>query len=279
LPYFFARSLHEKLGQSFFIALGAANLYGWIAYTIYDNIIDDAAQIPFLPLANVCLREVVMAYGGKQIPQEFRPALMQMMDVMEAANTWEVAETRVIIKGDEISLPVALPDYGDYRLLADKSFGHALGPLTVLAKLGFSDGAAEMELATKLFRHYLIARQLNDDAHDWQDDFKKGQLNSVGVIVLKQWQASNSGEPGPTIRTGIILPQLQEIFWRQTIKEAAQLILLHTDLVRQYSQRLAVIKNGQFVETMLQPLELAARQALDESSRAQDFLTAFQPFN
>lgn len=261
LPYWFAQACELPEQNNLLTNLGAANLYGWIAYTIYDNVMDEARQVQSLPLANVCLREVVSIYQ-KHTPQPFHELLTHVLDQQEAVNLWELTETR--------NWPQQLPNYGDYSVLADKSFGHALGPLAVLSHLGFANDSADMNLAIKMFRHYLIARQLNDDAHDWQADFRQGQVNSVAAYLLRF--AGN--QPGQA-DVAQILPQLQELFWQQTINEVSELVLHHTFLARDYSQQLSTIKNNAFFLDILKPLEAAANRAVKESTLAKDFLASY----
>lgn len=264
LPYWFANAcgsleLNDRR-EMIAIDLGVANMYGWMAYTIYDNIIDETKDIDLLPLANICLREVVQTYR-QQTKAEFWPLYQKTLDQQEAANWWEIKYAR--------TQRAELPDYGNYAILADKSFGHALGPLAILSESGYSVDATETTITSELFRHYLIARQLNDDAHDWQTDLHKGQINSVATLVLQQW----GGEIEKWSET---LPQLQDLFWHHTIHDISRLILHHTQQVRELRQQLAFMQDDTFLENMIQPLEQAAVKAVEQSTKARDFLANYK---
>jgi hypothetical protein len=270
LPCFFADACKErdKFNQEFLARLGAAGLYGWIAYTIYDDIMDEARETELLPLANICLRETIIIYNTLEIG--FQPVFERVIDKMESANAWELANTRTTATD-------SLPDYGDYGILADKSLGHILGPLAVVYKLGFKAASSPELLATeRLFRDYLIARQLNDDAHDWQNDLQKGQVNSVAALILRDWRKQQTGKT-ESADFGLILPDLQRLFWNETIHEVGRLILRHTGEARQQAGQLEFLENHVFLETILEPLERAVSKAETESAKAADFLRSYRP--
>jgi hypothetical protein len=273
LPYWFASSLNQfkEVEEHLLQACAAANLYGWIAYTIYDNIIDEAKQIDLLPLANVCLRQVITVFST-ELDSGFDPLFQTIMDKMEAANAWESAQGKILIQGSNLTLPQALPHYRDYTVLADKSFGHILGPLAVPYSLGYEIDSPEMEQVQQLFRHCLIARQLNDDAHDWQDDLKTGQLTSVATLLLQQAQGRGIIDKAISPEQ---FPALQELFWQETIHQVSELILQHIKQARALAQNFSVMIDYLWLERLLDPLEHAARQATEQAGKAKDFLTTY----
>jgi hypothetical protein len=60
LPYFFKKSLGSfasSVTDECISNLGAANMFGWMAYTIYDDFLDGEGSVALLPVANICLRE------------------------------------------------------------------------------------------------------------------------------------------------------------------------------------------------------------------------------
>jgi len=44
------------------ILLGQANVLGWLAYTIYDDFLDEEGKPELLPLANMYLRRLIYIY-------------------------------------------------------------------------------------------------------------------------------------------------------------------------------------------------------------------------
>src|SRR5690606_4892465 len=85
----------------------------------------------------------------------------------------------------------------------------------------------------EFFKHYIIARQLNDDAHDWEEDMEKGHINSVGALIVKKWIASSSRhhlERGINLRNK---KALQHLLWDgEVIDEVCREIEEHTEKAR-----------------------------------------------
>src|SRR3989344_5146409 len=150
--------------------LAEANLCGWMAYRVYDDLMDGEGQAKMLPAANWSLLSLSRIYLFLGILDPRLSKLFSLtMDRIEAANAWEQSRK---------SNPV----------LAQKSFGAALPALGVLL-LGHSPPSSLLYKQTrKFFWHYLFARQLNDDAHDWQTDLERGQVNFAAAIMLKQFK-------------------------------------------------------------------------------------------
>jgi hypothetical protein len=268
LPQQFKQALGASGGSvadSEIIQLGLANLYGWMAYTIYDDILDNTPNPQLLPWANVCLREVTRIYeaGTGEIPSIFH----SVMDKLDAANTWEVCYTQL---GQD-----QLPDYEDLSQLAEKSFGHALGPLRILNTLGYSQQSPEFQGVKNFFLHYLIARQLNDDAHDWQEDLNRGQINAVGAMALRQWQEDNIGEKVTAANVAAAIPGLQKLFWEQIIFQACDLITEHLNQAKQSLAGVTIIEQPAILLDLLKPLEKAVEQARSETKRTKEFLEAY----
>ena len=154
----------QKLVQQ----LALANLCGWISYRIYDDILDRENITPYLPCANLFLRNLSAIYyeidiylpGSKTI-------FTSMMDRLESANAWEQKYCRFLPLIKDIYIP-EIPDYGDYKKISDRSLGYAIGPLILLHHSGYSPGSKESAITLRIFENYLIARQISDDAHDWK---------------------------------------------------------------------------------------------------------------
>lgn len=268
LPFFFAASLGNtarKVPHELVVSLCLANLYGWMAYTIYDDFLDDEGDPKLLSFANVCLRELAgiflqvgNTYGG------FSRIFTKTMDKLDSTNAWEIAHCRMKNTRD-------IPDYGNFSRLAERSFGHALGPLAILSSLGYSAASTEIKHAKKFFEEYLIARQLNDDAHDWEKDLNMGHINSVGAMLL-----GRSGKKTvPKILAKEDIAALQKLFWNETIDKTAEEILARGRSARKHLQKMKSVKDRALFEKMLLPVENAAKEALREKERTLAFLKAY----
>ncbi len=269
LPYFFADSLGmtgKKVSPDAIHSLCLANLYGWIAYTIYDDFLDDEGEPRLLSLANVCLRELTEIFFriGEQSP-DFLKIFTETMDKLDSANTWEVTHCRT--KNTR-----AIPDYGNFARLADRSLGHALGPFALLCLLGFSKNSSEFRSARTFFKHYLIARQLNDDAHDWEEDVKQGHINAVGAELLRR--LGKNALPDKFSKRDLRL--MQKIFWNEAIPAIAGKILSSGTSARNSLKKMKTLRDTALFEKLLAPLERSANEALAEKERTLAFLKAFR---
>ena len=184
--------------------LSLANLYGWMAYDIYDDVLDGDENASSIPCANFFLRALTEIYStlAVQIPgmaHLFRTTMNRIDD----ANAWE----------QKYCCFPAIPSFGDYHTLADRSIGHAMGPLAELLIAGYSADSVEYKNVELFFRHYLIARQIHDDAHDWVEDLLRGRVTSVGTLVLARFKERYSDKEVITL-PGALMPELRAFLER-----------------------------------------------------------------
>ena len=276
-PYYSYLSLGnaERLAtDELLIALGAANFYGWMAYTIYDDFLDEEGQPEFLPLANVCLRELTLVYAALD---RDKPGVLlffsQIMDALEAANTWETSLARARFENSILKIK-QIPDYGDLLSLSDRSLGHALGPLTMLHFWGYTAASPEAEKILTFFRHYIVARQLNDDVHDWEADLGRGHITSVVALILKAWQRQRIGELGFNKEKD--LPALQNLFWFEVVADVSRIILAELGLARQSLKELGLVSSTVYFERLLIPLEQATAKVKKEQEEVIKFLRTYK---
>jgi hypothetical protein len=275
LPYFFSQTLTSKktLSQKLLQILGEANLYGWLAYTIYDNILDNDSGPELLPIANTCLRELVTLYT-KILPPDGLQLFQDLMDKMEQANAWEyihnkITKVKIITKRNILQYP--------QNLLSDKSLPHAFGPISILLKIGFNLNAPEIQQTLSFFKNYLAARQLNDDAHDWQEDLNKGFLNSVSYSLLDTYFKSH-----PKLTTLNLLNKkssLQKLFWKSHIFSVADEIntyLQNAQAALNQLEHLQIINDRKYFEKLLKPLKQSTQQIISNQKEIGSFLTSFQ---
>lgn len=277
LPYLFQKALGkngEKVSNKIIISLGAANLYGWIAYTIYDDFLDGEGVSEMLPVANIALRELTKIFCDiASTSNGFEKLFNSIMDKIENANAWEISNCRMVIADGEIDIKnFKLPKFGNLDVLAHKSLGHALGPLAVLFSLGFSEKSLESKHLLAFFTYYLIARQLNDDAHDWEEDLKKGHITPVGALLLKKIKLKNKISRKKYTK---LLPQLQEIFWDETIVDVCRLIENNLKKARKSLKSVSTITDSSFFEELLIPLDKTILQTREERQRTIQFISSY----
>ena len=260
-----AKACNANIDPSTLRALNLASTHGWIAYTIYDNIWDDEPDTTLLGVANFALR-VTSEQFRSGLPDDvaFQKLVAKTLNTVDAANTWEVVHARAIVTKHGLTIN-ELPDYGDYTLLAARSWGHMLAASGVLSAAGYQVDSPEQHALRKFFEHYLIARQLNDDAHDWETDLKRGHLSSVVCMLIR---------PNTTITFSTDIENLRTQFWDNTLDTVVQLIQQHCDLARQALQLTPLVHAEQFSH-WIDSVAAAADLALDEKQRTMDFISAY----
>jgi len=252
--------------------LALSNLYGWMAYDIYDDFLDEEGDPALLSAANFFLRELAALYRelDRSIPGSWT-LFETTLNAIDNANAWEQANCRVP-SHERAVLPRRIPDFGDFGMLAERSIGHALGPLVALMHLGHRAPSREYQAVQKFMKHYIIARQLDDDAHDWPDDLVRGQINAVGAMVLKECGASD----GSLRKT---MPQLQLQFWKTTIDRVAAIIFENITMARAARASSRLLRGSSFLESALASLERSANRAISQRDEMLTFLKHYQPEN
>lgn len=261
LPYHFAHAWSkstQQLDHEHLLNLSAAHVLGWIAYTLYDNIIDHDGVAVQVSLANLAHRQMERYFYSLPLDPTFFTFVDKTLNGMDRANAWELLHARL----PTATLPVYTLDK-----LSDRSFGIAIAPVALLRLAGHSQTSREVTAVLTFFQHYLAAKQLNDDAHDWQDDLEHGHITSVVTQLLAQ-------EEQPY--TAKLLPQLQATFWDNVIVKICADIQLEINQARQCLDIAGPILAPDFFENLLGPLEHSAAQALDERQRSLAFLATMQ---
>jgi hypothetical protein len=265
LPYFFRNSLGDKardISDDLVIDLGMANLLGWLAYTIYDDFLDEEGEPVLLSVANICLREMSEIFNKViSLKSGFSLFARKILDEIDGANTWETAHCRFDVKKkiDKIH------NFGNLSQLAEKSLGHALGPIAVLFALGYRENSFEVRGLMNFFKHYIIARQLDDDAHDWKDDLKRGQINAAGAKVLRDFG-----------RKKLDFNKLEKVFWDKTIIGVCNVILRHISLAEKTLDKLSIVQDKQILINLLIPHRLSAQKAIKEQKNSLDFVRNYK---
>lgn len=268
LPWLVARAAETKTPETLLSKLAVASLWGWTAYTIFDDFMDNEGDPAFLPSAVFAHRQLLATFqevlpGDKAFHKEIRHILTRL----DQANAWEVTHCRGVIRANRLFIK-KLPDYGDYWQLADRSLGHTIAGMGVFYEAG-RDAESKRALHD-FFRHYLIARQLNDDAHDWEEDLRLGHVNAVAVQVLRRWVEHHSLSNGIHLKKD--LEELQMILWKSVIDEVCKEIHTHIAKAKEALGRAEM--NEAILLPMLNPLERAADKVLATRDEALEFIAA-----
>jgi len=250
--------------------LNAASIHGWMAYTIYDNVWDQQANPLQLGVANSSLRHSQHLFVSA-VPNatDYHKLVNKTLITVDAANTWEAHHARATVDGNSIRLR-SLPDYGrtdNYGQLAARSWGHMLAAAGAYQAVGYTVDSQEQSALRDFFHHFLVARQLNDDAHDWEVDLRHGHLSAVVCMLLKDVGSVDLQQD---------IEVLRQQFWQTTIDQVADRIYTHLDMA---TAALAgcPFKDASVFLGWLSELCSATDQAIAQRDQTLDFITAFAP--
>ncbi|MFA4995619.1 MAG: prenyltransferase/squalene oxidase repeat-containing protein [Patescibacteria group bacterium] len=268
-PYLFINSLKKrtflfKENEKVLLDTAVAGMFGWLSYTIFDNNIDEKKDLDKLPLAIICNRELEELFC-KNNP-DFKPIFRMLIDRVDYANFYEFKYARLDNKSN-YSLEKIYPNV---EFIAEKSIAHCLGPLSIMTKLGFSPESQEFKDLFSFYQNYLIARQLNDDAHDWEEDFTRGQINYAGEILLRDFKKINNRKAD--ISKDLL--ELRKLFWDKTILEVCNIIKNKITEAKANLLSLSGILDQNYLKNKLDELERSAEKAIKERLKTKQFLNA-----
>lgn len=272
LPHFFANSIEKKLNprqQSLVVELGLANLFGWMAYTIYDDFLDEEGDARLLSVANVTMRESYNIFLNT-LPQTWFPKFVhEIFNRIDGANAWEMEHCRTKDKGIASMLAHPAPDFKTLANLADRSLGHVLGPIGILCALGYKVDSVEVTKVLEAFRQYIAAKQIHDDMHDWVEDLSLGQINSASAALFLNIKN----------RTLVLkkdsddIQFLQSIFWGKTVVSLCDRAFLHIATARKLFLSAGV--SATFVDSILDPLHSSTEMTLNERNETKKFIAKY----
>jgi hypothetical protein len=236
LPLWVSHAFGIALPSATLENLSTASLLGWIAYTIYDQVADEA-NAKHLPLANICLREMDHIYfhlfhNNTQGLSLYK----QYMDTMDLANAPGFAAE-------------------DTTSSVQKSHGVIWSGLAPLLAAEHAPSSPEVKLCAKFLSSYIAARQLNDDAHDWQEDLAAGHITPVTKKLRDQSQFS--------------------YYWQQVVPEITR------EIQEALTQANSLLDNPKIVNTnplrnLLNPLQNAVNRTDMERLKILDFLVTYE---
>lgn len=277
LSYYFRKSLGSKgkvISDKYIEKLGTANVLGWIAYTIYDDFFDNEGNPQKLPIANICLREISKIFTSREISRnDFGSIFENIMDKLDSSNVWETTFCRVVIKDSKFKIPKNLPDYKGHQKLYERSMGHSLGPIAILSSLGFGKNSSEIKNTILFFRHYIIAKQLDDDMHDWEKDLQKGCLSPVVCEIIKVFRKKYKRD---CIDIAEDSKRLKEIFWYKIVTDTCSDIIKNARKAKRCLREIKIIENYDLLEMPVKSIETSAQKTIEEQKETIEFLKSME---
>jgi hypothetical protein len=246
--------------------LGAANIFAWIAYTIYDDFIDGEGNPSLLSLANIMHRESYSAYTA--LFPEMNIFINDYFNSVDNSNLWELQNCRAKILNENITID-KIPIYDDGKFLAERSIGHVLGPMLLIKKQRVSKD--QENLICESLNHYLIAKQINDDISDWKSDTRNGHLN---FVVSKLLISANIKKGDYNVNK--LINKLDKHFWNSTLKECLLMTISNLENSEEKLKKSGLFQTQNiFLDNIINPLKYEVENILKHHQGDKDFLKAY----
>lgn len=256
------------------VLLNRASLHGWASYTIFDDILDEDSSAALLPMATFMLRRTVSDFQAA-VPAStgFHAYVAATLDVVDQANAWEMECARFKNIDDVLTIH-KLPVYGGLDQLRNRSLGHILASTAVLLLQGYKLKSINHRRMTEFFKHYLIARQLNDDAHDWILDLKRGQLNYVVTNLLASYfnKSDNIRIDFSDVKS---MQRMKVYYWTNIIPSVVNEIKQNVLLAHKNLDACTAIADKRYFKKCLSQLEKSAQAAMKKRDETKSFIAGF----
>ena len=140
--------------------LGIITTLGWIAYSIFDHLIDKESDMSCqIPLAERCIRFLYLKLFNTSMTALEITEAMKFLKEIETAHYKEIQ--------------------GQIPPSAQKSIGHSIGPLIIMLRNKFKTKHKFYKETKRYFRYFLTIKQLSDDLHDWEADLNANRKTPV----------------------------------------------------------------------------------------------------
>lgn len=253
-----------------------AGLYGWIAFSAYDDVLDQGSK-EALPVANLFLSRMFEIYASLK-PEEpvthddIMALLIKHLDATAAIQIKEIILRKKTVPHRKIQSHIG-------RESTERGSGYAAEALAMLSFAGFPEGSVEYAGMSSFMKHMLAAKQLHDDAHDWEDDLAHGRITEITTLIEARYHARIAPSiPFPRLFKNQarqkILPHLRSLFWEEIIDDAEARIAAHIGAARQAWKSSGALAKSGFMEHHLSALEQGAMRAVTERDEILAFLAA-----
>jgi hypothetical protein len=243
-------------------------LAGWLGYTILDDYADgDRSDPASLPLSQWCSRyayTTLLSIAPRH--KGYQTIVQTVFDNQDTALQKELTMYRFSpLSPIE---PGKLPPQPAIDFLSNRSLGHALVACALLAHGENQKSHNKLTATLTYYRNYLAARQLQDDAHDWLEDLKKGRYTVANIHALRIYGRRF------TLDDERALHAVMTIYWKESIPSLFSRCLTYIAAARRAMGTLTLAQNDPFEEP-LKRLEEVARKTLAEYKRTTSFLESF----
>lgn len=250
---------------------GLYSLLGWISYSIDDHLMDKSTSctetlgnnsIDLIPISRylhrlMCdlLYNEIIPIAGLDDQQYIRDYSRKILNTTDNAHYIEAFGRCVSISGK--SFCMALPSMLAVRVYLSTTGLEEEDKIKITGVLG---GA---------LHHYVCARQISDDAHDWEEDMRGGLRHSRVTSLTKKIRLLSTGNPEHSLR---------DIFWNQCAKNEALKILDHVRHAKQLALKCHKICpqiNTEFLIESITKYQTTAEKLITAVDRTKEFVALY----
>ncbi|HBG60735.1 MAG TPA: hypothetical protein DDX37_02665, partial [Candidatus Omnitrophica bacterium] len=146
-----------------------------------------------------------------------------------------------------------------------KSLGHAIVPLAIMNKIGCNFNTHDSKSVYEFFIYYLRAKQLNDDAHDWEEDYSADRYNYVIEKNKKMFPEDINSFSA------------KKIFWEEIAPLELSKIRKYCKCAISSIEKCEKIETLDFYYLLISPIAKSTGKAFLERKSAIDFINNFHP--
>lgn len=246
----FYDSLIQKssLSQNTLISLGEAHFLVWMAYSLYDQILDEGGSAQLLPVANILHRLSLQSF----LSVGSHKKVLSFYDAVDLGNADEMYFTRTAISNGILQIQQLPAQSVILQQLQMKCSGHFINIAILLDLIDCTD--EQRSAMTSALQEYSVARQLSDDLLDWEDDLRSGKITYVTRRLIKKLQ-----DAGHSLHIETIIPLCKAILWQS---EASAVSATMTKKIRQAKASITdsqlLVHDSLYVKKFLHPIEQRA---------------------
>ena len=166
--------------------LGLANFYtGWY-YHAQDDLLDGQAAASDWLVGHVVFAQIVETY--RTLDLIHTPVWPEFQHLAHRSANAYALELRQRVASLDALTPEQLAAF-DVEFILSRAAPLFFNPLAQLYLAGIPAHAERAQDLLEALRCWAAARQIGDDASDWLDDLKAGQLNAVSARLIERWPA------------------------------------------------------------------------------------------
>jgi hypothetical protein len=166
--------------------LGLANFYAGWYYHAQDDLLDGQAAASDWLVGHLVFNQIIETYRGLDLIHT--PVWPEFQSLAHRSANAYAHELRHRVTSLDTLTPEQLAAF-DVEFILNRAAPMFFSPLAQLYLAGIPAHAERAQDLLEALRCWAAARQLSDDASDWVDDLKAGQLNAVSARLLEHWTA------------------------------------------------------------------------------------------